>query len=189
MTDYIFKYILWERQILYFDWNCTELWFIVSTKNKLTLVQVLAWRRECDKPLPETTINDDIHWQIYMSSPGALAKKSCQAGKKCRKLKFPGKLLGCPLNNTVKSPQNPSGGNFYSRWPLSPLVAYCYILKSCKFLNSCHGMTILRCIPMFWKTKTQWNHYSNISLNPAGENPIWRPLQSEFYQRHQNVMQ
>ena len=28
-----------------------------------------------------------------------------------------------------------------------------------------------------------------MSLNPAGENPIWRPLQSEFYQRHQNVMQ
>ena len=67
---------------------------------------------------------------------------------------FSGKLLVCPLNTTVKSPQIFQWRkSFYSRWPPWPLVAYCYTLKSCKFLNICHRKTLLGCIPMFWKTE------------------------------------
>ena len=32
--------------------------------NKQGLVKVMAWRRTCDKPLPEP-IGDPIHWRIY----------------------------------------------------------------------------------------------------------------------------
>ena len=92
--------------------------------------------------------------QVIPISPGALAQKLCQPGKKCRKLKFSGKLLGCQLKTMVKSPQKSQRRKFfYSRWPPSPLVAYCYTLKSCKFLNICHRKTISGCIPMFWKTE------------------------------------
>ena len=67
---------------------------------------------------------------------------------------FSGKLLVCPLNTTVKSPQiSQWRKSFYSRWPPWPLVAYCYTLKSCKFLNICYRKTLLGCIPMFWKTE------------------------------------
>ena len=95
-----------------------------------------------------------VDFESWTYSPGASAQKSCQPGKKCRKLKFSGKLLGCPLDTTVKSPKKSQWRKFfYSRWPPSPLVAYCYTLKSCKFLNICHRKTILWCIPMFWTTE------------------------------------
>ena len=69
-------------------------------------------------------------------------------------MKFSGKLLGCPLNTTVKSPQiSQWRKSFYSRWAPWPLVAYCYTLKSCKFLDICHRKTLLGCIPIFWKTE------------------------------------
>ena len=45
-------------------------------------------------------------------SSGALVKKNHANLEKCSKLKFSGKLLGCPLNTLVKSPQNPSWGIF-----------------------------------------------------------------------------
>ena len=98
-------------------------------------------------------------------SPGALAKKSCQSGKKCRKLKFSGKLLGCPLNTLVKSPQKSQRRNFfYSRWPPSPLVVCCYTIKACKFINTCHKKTIFVCMTMFcnsWNTmESLFQHYS-----------------------------
>ena len=135
-------------------------------------------------------------WRIVFAfsnsknSPGALAQKSCQPEKKCRKLKFSGKLLGCPLNTTVKSPQKSQRRKIvYSRWPPSPLVAYCYTINHVNFLIFVIERQFWGAYPSFERQKTQWNHYSNISLNPAGENPIWRPLQSEFYQRHQNVIQ
>ena len=91
---------------------------------------------------------------VWEDSLGALAKKSCQPWKKCRKLKFSGKLLGCPLNTTVKSPRKSRRRKIlYTRWPPSPPVDYYYTLKSCKFLNVCHRKTILGCIPMFWNTE------------------------------------
>ena len=87
-----------------------------------------------------------LQTQCWLNSPGALAKKSCQPETKCRKLKFSGKLLRCPLNTMVKSPQISQWRNFfYSRWRPSPLVAYCYTLKSCKFRN------IFGCILMYAK--------------------------------------
>ena len=55
---------------------------------------------------------EELHSTPY--SPGALAKKSCQPWKKCRKLKFSGKLLGCPLNTTVKSPQKSQRRKIFS---------------------------------------------------------------------------
>ena len=69
------------------------------------------------------------YWMdMTLFSPGALG---FNLEWKCRKMKFSGKLLGYPLNTLVKSPKNPSGGNFfYSRWPPLPLVAYCKSLKS-----------------------------------------------------------
>ena len=126
-------------------------------------------------------------------SQGVLAKKNhAKLDKNVESWNFQESCLGAHLIPRWKVPKNPSGGNFFLfKMAAIAIVAYCYTLKSCKFLNSCHRKTILGCIPMscFERQKTQWNHYSNISLNPAGENPIWRPLQSEFHQRHQNVIQ
>ena len=70
---------------------------------------------------------------IFIGSPGALG---FNLEKKCRKLKFSGMLLGCPLNTLVKSRQKSQRRKiFYSRWPQLPLLPYCYNLKSC---NICH---------------------------------------------------
>ena len=53
-------------------------------------------------------------------SPGALG---FNLEKKCRKLKFSGKLLRCPLNTLVKSPRKSQRRKFfYSRWPPLPLI-------------------------------------------------------------------
>ena len=57
--------------------------------------------------------DDDIIAAAFTGSPGALAKKSCQPGKKCRKLKFAGKFLGCPLNTLVESPPKSRRRNFF----------------------------------------------------------------------------
>ena len=59
------------------------------------------------------TVNKDYCKLKCVISPGALAQKSCQPGKKCRKLKFSGKLLGCPLNTTVKIPHKSQRGKFF----------------------------------------------------------------------------
>ena len=62
-----------------------------------------------------------------------------QPGKKCRKLKFSGKLLGCPLNTLLTSPRKSQRRNFfYSRWLPLPLIPNCYNQKSCNFFNICH---------------------------------------------------
>ena len=49
------------------------------------------------------------------------------------------------------SPVIPVEEMFYSRWPPSPLIACCYTIKTCKFINICHRKTILVCTTMFLK--------------------------------------
>ena len=39
------------------------------------------------------------------------------------------------------------------------------------------------------RVKHTWFINSNITPNSAGENPIWLPLQNEYYYRYANVMQ
>ena len=110
-----------------------------------------------------------IHWDIYdgseetcilyfrnsrttVNSPGALDQNHANL-EKCKRLKFPGKILGCPLNTLVQSSQKSQRRKIiYLGWPPSPPVYYCYTLKSCTFFNICHRKKVLVWIPMFWKT-------------------------------------
>ena len=66
---------------------------------------------------------------------------------------FQESYLDTHLKPWCKVPKNPSGGNFYARWPPLPLDAYCYTIKSFNFLSIFHRKTILVCIPLFWNTR------------------------------------
>ena len=102
-------------------------------------------------------------------SPGAFAKKNRES------------YMDAHLIPWGKVKTNPSRGISYSRWPPSPLVAYGYTIYHVFFFNICYRKTILACIPMLWKSANTVKWYSYISLDPAGENPIWLPLQSNYH--------
>ena len=77
--------------------------------------------------------------------------------------------LSCPLWRHSNAQRRKF---FYSRWPPLPDVAYCYTLKSCQFFIFVIERQFWCACPYFEMLEALWNHYSNISPNPAGENPI-----------------
>ena len=89
-----------------------------------------AWRPTCRRPLTMSSLfhviachqaiawtYDNINWaakknfyEIWIKTRKtqvASAKNAYQLRKQSRRMKFSGKLLGCPLNILVQTPQNP----------------------------------------------------------------------------------
>ena len=130
-----------------------------------------------------------IHLSKNLASNNSSGALAFNQRKNWKSWNFQKSYLDVHLTPWCKVPQNPSGYFFIQDGH------HCCWLPIVKLLNHVNILifdTITELwyeYPWFEINETQWNHYSNIDLNPAVEYSIRLPLQSKYHEWHENVTQ